>query len=161
MRAKTGAGVLLVALCAGSFASAADMPRSGKFSTHFGWVFKGDVQQLGAKRAVSVGMVEGVMFNDLGKGFLHKVRTDCSLMNDVNEGHADGKGTCVMTDSDGDKAFLEWKCAGAMPACPGDQRFVGGTGKYKGLSGPTKFQGNFIGSSGGGWSDWSGEYHLP
>ena len=50
-----------------------------------------------------------------------------------------------MTDTDGDKAFLEWKCTGVMPACPGDQRFVGGTEKYSGLSGDTKFQGNFIG----------------
>jgi hypothetical protein len=161
MRAKTIVGVLLFVFGAVPFASAADMPKGGKFSVHFGWVFKGDVQQLGANRAVSSGMVSGVIFNDAGTGFLHKVRTDCTLMNDVNQGRADAKGTCVMTDPSGDKAFLEWKCSGAMPACPGEQRFAGGTGKYKGLSGPSKFQGNFIGNSGGGWSDWNGEYHLP
>jgi hypothetical protein len=38
---------------------------------------------------------------------------------------------------------------------------VGGTGKYKGISGDQKFQGNFIGDTGAGWSDWSGEYKLP
>jgi len=48
-----------------------------------------------------------------------------------------------------------------MPACPGTERFVGGTSKYKGISGDQKFQGNFIGDTGAGWSDWSGEYKLP
>jgi hypothetical protein len=47
-----------------------------------------------------------------------------------------------------------------MPACPGTERFVGGTGKYKGIS-DQKFQGNFIGDTGAGWSDWSAEYKLP
>jgi len=48
----------------------------------------------------------------------------------------------VVTDADGDKIFVEWKCAGVMPACPGTERFVGGTGKYTGISGNQKFQGN-------------------
>jgi hypothetical protein len=144
-----------------SAALAADLPKSGKYTAHFGWVFKGDVQELGPNRSVSSGMVDGIIFNDAGTGFLHKVRADCALMNDVNQGRANAKGTCVMTDADGDKVFLEWKCSGTMPACPGDERFVGGTGKYTGITGDNKFQGNFIGNTGGGWSDWSGEYKLP
>lgn len=48
-----------------------------------------------------------------------------------------------------------------MPECPGDQHFAGGTGKYNGLNSAMKFQGNFIGTTGAGWSDWSGEYALP
>lgn len=50
---------------------------------------------------------------------------------------------------------------GVMPACPGDEQFVGGTGKYSGITGSTKFQGNFISDTGAGWSDWKGEYKLP
>ena len=151
----------VAAACLSLPASAADLPKSGTYSAHYGWVFKGDVQELGANRTVSVGMVSGVIFNDAGKGFLHKVRADCALMNDVNQGRANASGTCLMTDPDGDKVFLEWKCTGAMPACPGEERFVGGTGKYKGISGTSKFQGNFIGATGAGWSDWKGEYKLP
>ena len=83
------------------------------------------------------------------------------MINDVNQGRANAQGTYVITDSDGDKAFLEWKCTGAMPECPGDQHFAGGTGKYNGLNSAMKFQGNFIGTTGAGWSDWSGEYALP
>jgi len=144
-----------------SAARAADLPKSGTYSAHFGWVFKGDTQELGPNRTVYSGMVSGVIFNDAGKGFLHKVRADCMLMNDVNEGMANAKGTCLMTDVDGDKVFLQWKCSGKMPACPGDEQFVGGTGKYAGISGENKFQGNFIGTTGAGWSDWNGAYKIP
>lgn len=105
-------GLTVAAVCLGSPAFADVLPKSGTYSAHFGWVFKGDVQELGASRSVSTGMVNGVIFNDAGKGFLHKVRADCTLMNDVKEGRANADGTCVMTDADGDKIFLEWKCTG-------------------------------------------------
>ena len=142
-------------------ASAADPPKGGTYSAHFGWIFNGLTQALGVDRTVYAGMVSGVIFNDAGKGFLHKARVDRSLMNDVNKGHANAKGTGVVTDAKGDKASLGWKCAGVMPACPGDELWVGGTGKYAGLNGVSKFQGNFIGTTGAGWSDWKGEYKLP
>lgn len=43
----------------------------------------------------------------------------------------------------------------------GRSTLAGGTGKCNGLSGAMKFQGNFIGTTGAGRSDWSGEYALP
>ena len=143
------------------FASAAEQPKTGTYSAHFGWVFKGDVQEMGPNRTIYSGMVNGVMFNDAGKGFMHKSRVDCVLMNDVVQGKANAKGTCVVMDAAGDKIFVEWKCSGPMPSCPGDEKFVGGTGKFTGITGDQKFQGNFIGNTGAGWSDWSGEYKLP
>ena len=161
MRRAISVGAACLVLAAASFAHAADMPKSGKFTSQFGWIFKGDVQELGPDRRLSTGVVSGVMFNTGGKAFLNKALTACALVLDVNKGQVDAKGTCTMTDADGDKAFLEWKCKGTMPACPGDQNFIGGTGKYTGLTGPSKFQGNFIGKTGAGWSDWKGEYKLP
>ncbi len=142
-------------------AAAADLPKSGTYSGHYGWTFNGQVQQLGPDRTVYAGVVPGVMFNDDGKGFMHKARVDCTLFNDVDHGRANANGTCVVTDADGDKIFVEWKCTGLMPACPGTERFVGGTGKYTGISGDQVFQGNFIGDTGAGWSDWKGAYKLP
>lgn len=161
MNITTRMGALVFVFATFSFAAAAELPKTGKFSGHFGWIFKGDTQELGANRTVYVGMVDGVLFNDAGKGVMHKARVNCALMNDVNQGHANARGTCEVIDADGDKAFLEWKCAGAMPACPGDQRFIGGTGKYTGIAGTSKFQGNFIGTTGAGWSDWSWDYTVP
>jgi hypothetical protein len=151
----------VAAVCLSSPASAADLPKSGTYSAQYGWAFSGHVQELGANRTVYAGVVAGVIFNDAGEGFLHKARVDCPIFNDVNQGRANANGSCVVTDADGDKIFMEWKCTGAMPACPGDERFVGGTGKYDGISGNSKFQGNFIGTTGAGWSDWKGEYKLP
>jgi hypothetical protein len=142
-------------------AAAADLPRSGSYSAHYAWTFSGEVQEVGPNRMVYVGALPGVTFNDAGKGFLHKTRTDCTILNDVNQGRANANGACVVTDGEGDKAFLEYKCSGPMPTCPGEFRWVGGTGKYTGISGTSKFQGNFIGATGAGWSDWSGEYKLP
>ncbi len=149
------------AACLSLPATAADLPKSGTYSGHYGWTFNGQVQELGPDRTVYAGVLPGVMFNDEGKGFMHKARVDCTLFNDVNKGQANAKGTCVVTDADGDKIFVEWHCAGAMPACPGEETLVGGTGKYTGITGKQTFQGNFIGNTGAGWSDWKGEYKLP
>jgi hypothetical protein len=160
-QARVGVIAAVATMFVSGLAQATDLPKSGTYSGHFGWTFTGQVQELGPNRKVYAGMVSGVMFNDTGSGFLHKARTDCAIMNDVEDGRANAKGTCVVTDAQGDKVFVEWKCAGPMPACPGTERFVGGTGKYTGISGDQKFQGNFIGTTGGGWSDWSGAYKLP
>ena len=140
----------VAAACLSSPAPAADLPKSGTYTAHYAWTFSGQVQELGANRVVYVGVLPGVVFNDAGKGFLHKARVDCTIVNDVNQGRANANGTCVVTDADGDKVFVEWKCAGAMPACPGEERWAGGTGKYNGISGSSKFQGNFIGATGAG-----------
>ena len=154
-------GMALAAICTSLPAAAADLPKSGKYSGHYGWTFSGEVQKLGEDRVVYAGVVRGVMFNDKGSGFMHKSRVDCTILNDVYRGRASANGTCVVTDADGEEIFVEWKCSGIMPACPGTQRFKGGTGKYKGITGNQKFQGNFIGDTGAGWSDWRGEYTIP
>jgi len=99
-------GVYALAVAAGCLclsAFAADFSKSGKYSGHYGWTFTGQVQKLGQDRAVYVGMLPGVMFNNEGKGFMHKARVDCTLFNDVNKGRANANGTCVVTDADGDK----------------------------------------------------------
>ena len=154
-------GLTLVALGFGAQGYSGELPKNGTYSSHYGWTFTGQVQQLGPDRTVYAGTLPGVMFNDEGKGFMHKARVDCTLYNDVNQGRANATGTCVVMDADGDKIFVDWECVGIMPACPGTERFVGGTGKYTGISGEQVFQGNFIGDTGAGWSDWEGEYKIP
>ena len=91
----------VAAMCLSLLVSAADLPKSGKYSGHYGWTFTGQVQKLGPDRVVYAGMVPGVMFNNEGKGFLHKARVDCTLLDDVNKGHANASGTCVVTDACG------------------------------------------------------------
>lgn len=86
---------------------------------------------------------------------MHRSRVDCTIHNDVNQVRANATGTCVVTDADGDKIFVEWECAGVMPACPGTERLVGGSGKYTGIDGAQIFQGSFIGDT-----SWTRKYEL-
>jgi hypothetical protein len=160
MKIQTNLAALLLAFGAIPSVSAAELPKSGKFSAHLGWVSKGEAQALGANRTVTSATIDGVVFNDAGKGFLNRARADCSGLLDINQGQVSAAGVCVMTDADGDKINLDWKCTGPMPTCAGDQHFAGGTGKYNGASGNMKWQANFIGNSSAGWSDWSGDYEL-
>jgi hypothetical protein len=51
----------LAAACLGLPANAADLPRSGTYSGHYGWTFNGQVQELGPDRTVYAGVVPGVM----------------------------------------------------------------------------------------------------
>ena len=67
----------------------------------------------------------------------------------------------IMTDADGDKAFLSWKCEGpAGKGCSGTFDWTAGTGKYTGIQGKNTFQStNVTGSE--GHVAWQGEYRLP
>lgn len=60
----------LAALCFSLPATAADLPKSGKYSGHYGWTSTGQVQKLGEDRVIYAGVVPGVMFDDKGKGFM-------------------------------------------------------------------------------------------
>jgi len=155
--------VIIVIACAAltSVAVADDLPKSGRYTSHYGWTFDGQVQDMGDDHAVYVGVFQGVNFNDEGTGFLHQARTDCTVLNEVNQGKANANGTCVLTDAEDDKVNLVWKCDGEMPVCSGSFQWAGGTGKYSGISGENTFQGIFIGTTGAGYSLWDGEWKLP
>lgn len=40
-------------------------------------------------------------------------------------------GYFTVTDKDGESAYLQWKCRGKV-MCLGEQKWIGGTGKYEG-----------------------------
>jgi hypothetical protein len=44
----------------------ADLPKSGKYSAHYGWTFTCQVQKLGDDRTVYAGVLPGVIFNNEG-----------------------------------------------------------------------------------------------
>lgn len=153
---------LALILFAAAHVNAQNLPKAGKYSSHYAWIFQGTTQELGPNRSVTVGSLPGVNFNDQGSGFLHNSRTDCTIISEINSGRAEGRGSCVVTDGAGDQAFLMWRCGGQLGAqCDGDFQWVGGTGKYTGLSGNNRFQAFFIGGTGAGYSLWNGEWRLP
>ena len=52
--------------------AATDLPKSGKYSGHYGGTFTGQMQKLGEERVIYTGVLPGVMFNNQGNGFMHK-----------------------------------------------------------------------------------------
>ena len=85
-----------------------------------------------------------MVFNDAGSGFMHGTAWVCPGMNDLLKGVSlASQGYCIVTDKDGDKAFVAWK--GRKETEPnkggGDFQWTGGTGKYTGLKGRQRVHG--------------------
>ena len=137
------------------------MEKEGKFSVKFGWSSKGQVYEVGPEHVFFVGEFSGTMFNDKGEGFLNMTSAVCPGSLDINKGMNDTHGYCVITDTDGDKAYLVWKCKGEK-LCNGDQQWTGGTGKYEGITGNTTLSAlPSIGGTQQGYSIWEGGWKLP
>ena len=109
-----------------------------------------------------VGEFTGTFFNDKGKGSLfHHAGVKCPAHNDLNfpTGKSKGGGYCVITDKDGDKAYLSWSNEGDNTTGPGTFTYTGGTGKYTGISGTNKFVGvteiNWSDGTATGYATWN------
>lgn len=149
----------LVLLLSVSTVSAVE--KEGKYKSYLGWSSVGNTVQVGPDHTFFTGEFSGTNFNADGKGFLHETSFVCPGVMDTNKGIYNGHGYCVVTDNDGDKAYLSWKCKGEE-LCRGDFQWTGGTGKYKGLSGDNTFYALIgIGGTAQGYSVSEGEWKLP
>jgi hypothetical protein len=118
----------------------------------FGWMGVGKAYEIDKGHYFWVGEFTGTFFNDKGKGSLfHRAGVKCPAYNDLNfpTGKSKAGGFCVITDKDGDKAYLSWSNEGDGTTGPGTFTYTGGTGKYSGISGTNKF----IGVTEVNWSD--------
>jgi hypothetical protein len=118
----------------------------------FGWLGVGKAYEIDKGHFYWVGEFTGTFFNDKGKGSLfHHAGVKCPAHNDLNfpTGKSKAGGYCVITDKDGDKAYLSWANEGDGTTGPGTFTYTGGTGKYTGISGTNKF----IGVTEINWSD--------
>ena len=142
--------------------SASALDKTGTYSGTYFFHSGGDSTDLGNGDSYFNGWFNGVFSNDAGSGFLHNAAGACpaaaALIGDQNY----YQGNCIMTDQDGDRAVLEWKCSwDADGQCPGDFYWVGGTGKYEGIQGKSSFVGNTISGGPQGFAPWVGEWKLP
>jgi len=156
--------VMFVVASVGLSAQAAEtqLAKQGTYSGHSGWNFTGNMLEIEKGHQVYDGHEDGTFFNDAGSGFLHLTAITCTDTGELINGVFKDNGYCVVTDKDGDKAFLVWKCKGG-PRCEGDFQWTSGTGKYTGLTGNTTFYGsptvpNKLGS---GYAVYKGEWKLP
>ena len=128
----------------------------------FGWMGVGKAYEIDKGHFYWVGEFTGTFFNDKGKGSLfHHAGVKCPAYNDLNfhTGKNKDGGYCVITDKDGDKAYLSWLGEGDNTTGPGTFTYTGGTGKYAGISGTNKFVGvteiNWSDGTATGYATWN------
>lgn len=144
-------------------AVAADLPKRGSFNGKFGWSSTGQVHEIGPDRVFFLGGFSGTFFNDAGEGFLHGAAVWCPGVLDLRSGQGTGQGYCTAIDQEGDKAFLSWSC-GTYPCSNADFDWIGGTGKYQGIRGRSKFgcsPATPIPGGSAGYCTWTARWELP
>lgn len=130
----------------------AQLAKQGTYAGKFGWYAIGKTLEIKNDHLLFVGEFNGTAFNDTGSGFLHGTSFVCPGMNDILQWVSlASHGYCVVTDKDGDKAFLAWKGHKMTESkrVTGDYHWTGGTGKYAGITGNNTFDTVFITPSAG------------
>ena len=153
--------ITLVSILGGD--AEAQLAKQGKFRGTWGARSAGTITEIDKGHVFFVGGFSGVFFNDAANGFIDKSSVECPGVNDVVNGLAiENHGYCIVTDKDGDKAFLVWKGKDSSPGVGGgDNQWIGGTGKYSGIKGHSTYRYAAIGNSPAYSVVWEGEWQLP
>jgi hypothetical protein len=148
----------LGALALGTSVQAADWQVKGQF----GWFGVGKAYEVEKGHYYWVGEFSGTFFNDKGAGntfHLSGVKCPAFFDADFNKGKSSAGGYCIVSDPDGDQAYLTWNNAGNIKAHTGTFEWTGGTGKYKGISGGNTFtsgtQINWADGTSSGFAIWN------
>jgi hypothetical protein len=107
---------------------------------------------------VSITRFDGAAFNADGKPFLDKARYEV-----VDHSDTAGRngGYKTFTEADGSKVFAKYTLTGGtMPDLRGTWEFIGGTGRYQGISGRGEYHVVFV-SETALWDELTGEYKVP
>ena len=101
--------------------------------------------------------------NEAGQGFLHPAAVVCPFASDNVKGVSNSHGYCNVTDAEGEKALLVFKCKSPQPGarCDGDFQWIDGTGKYSGIKGNNSFHAGPVPKTTSGYAVWKGEWQLP
>jgi hypothetical protein len=130
-------------------ARAQPLAKSGTGTVHSGYKAVGTTTPIGEDRMYWTGAYWGLSFNDEGKGFLHQVAWHCPAITDIHNKTLITKGSCALTDKDGDKLYSDWTGTGPVGGeFAGKVTLSGGTGKYTGVQGGWEFQCWSVGSDG-------------
>jgi hypothetical protein len=109
-------------------AGTAVVPPNGEttYVTHYtGRVI--DTEYLGDGASESVVEMTGVSRNAVGQPAFDAMNADCLMLSAIIGGKPSASGACAQTDRDGDHAFTSFDGTAF--------KLIGGTGKYKGISG--------------------------
>ncbi len=89
-----------------------------------------DMGEIGSEALLEL---VGVTRNTDGQQFFDNMTVRCLFYREAVSGKVKGSGACIETDGDGDKVFTTFD-AGALV-----HTLIGGTGKYKGISGTAPY----------------------
>ena len=108
----------------------------------------------------------GIYISDTEGGFLHNASIHFLGAFHAVKGAFEETGGMVLTAPDGDKAFVTYKGSGNLGKdAKGTYTYVGGTGKYTGITGGGEFTRSHLQpASKGGWSAitlFKGNWKLP
>ncbi|MCJ2014531.1 hypothetical protein [Methylobacterium sp. J-076] len=126
---------LLLMLCAGTGASAGEFPKEGSASYTTHYVSMSATPMKMGERIVAIYESSGITRNDAGEGAFHDMGTRCVGMREANGAEVINRGSCIDADTDGDQVFSTYEAN----AKTGRHVFVGGTGKYQGITGTAEY----------------------
>ena len=118
-----------------------EMAREGSSSGRVYWIGTFDALPM-AKECVQMNYEgHGVQVSDTEKGLLHHATGHVvGGMLAVKGVYENDSGLISYTRPDGDKIFLTFKCSGTLgKSGKGTSTFVGGTGKFVGITGTVEF----------------------
>jgi len=150
---------------ASSSAGAFDLTRKeGSFRAS--WNVSGTIHLMEFKDRgwVAAGRHEGTIILQTDKGQIPTFETECVAFADESQG---GVGRCVWESTDGDLIYVETSSSGMGGLGRSRGKFVGGTGRFDGITGGFSFEWNYNVS---GWEDASfdgytlamtGNYAVP
>jgi len=111
------------------------------------WLGKGEIHEIGKDRVLFHGALDGVIFIHQRKGGinapLQAAKMHCLVMMnlDKNTKERASEGFCMITpNEESGMVYTEFQCASSADECQGEWTHIGGTGKYAGISGTTKFR---------------------
>ena len=136
---------LAASILTASAACAADFPKKGEAEYDAYYVFRSQSKMDSAAGSGGLDELTGITRNVKGEGPFHDMSVRCLMQwTQIGETFA-STGSCVETDRDGDDIFATFDT--------GTHTIIGGTGKYKGITGTAPYSpDNLHDANGGHWA---------
>jgi hypothetical protein len=131
---------MLTLLLAPLSAQAAEMAKQGEDSYTTTYIVSASKTLKLGDRTITTLQFGGITRNDKGTGMFNNMGTECLGTRESLGTEVTSRGACVDMDQDGDQVFTTYEAKGSSGApTAGTHVFVGGTGKYSGISGKADY----------------------
>jgi hypothetical protein len=131
---------MLTLLLAPLSAQAAETAKQGEDSYTTTYIVSASKTLKLGDRTITTLQIGGIIRNDKGTGMFNNMGTQCLGTRESLGTEVTSRGACVDMDQDGDQVFTTYESKGSSGgAITGTHVFVGGTGKYSGISGKADY----------------------